>query len=307
MVISQMLREKSLASFRISNIRVRVEFSYWLVTCNCLTKIYTDDFFGSSRFLSWEMASLFVFGGRALFFALIITQSVMLAAYPATYKEHSSWYAVAASQALSVISLLGLVLFSGAKLQRLFYIWGLYILGLVISIAIVFVCVGDLLDKRRFLGPNVLKTVLCITPLLLLLLLNTAKDRKKYKEVVSKLCFYMTVDLFDSVEMLDIVLDEKEHNYGIPKGFEAGMIALACISLLLSPWQMAENNLKEEKPRKCTAILRNIAEIVFDVVFLAIRLVIVFKYKKDESIFIAKNGIGIILASFEIHDLLNKG
>ena len=69
-----------------------------------------------------------------------------------------------------------------------------------------------------------------------------------------------------------------------------------------------ENNLKEEKPRKCTAILRNIAEIAFDVVFLTIRLVIVFKFKKDESIFIAaKNGIGIILASFEIHDLLKKG
>ena len=91
--------------------------------------------------------------------------------------------------------------------------------------------------------------------------------------MVSKLCFYTTVDLFDSVEMLDIVLDEKEHNNGIPKGFRGGMIALACISLLLSPWKMAENNLKEEKPRKCTAILRNIAEIAFDVVFLAIRLV----------------------------------
>ena len=88
-----------------------------------------------------------------------------------------------------------------------------------------------------------------ITPLLLLLLFNTAKEGSK--EVVSKLCFYLTVDLFDSGGMLDIVLDEKEHNYGIPKGFAAGMIALACISLLLSPWQMAENNLKEEKPRKC--------------------------------------------------------
>ena len=85
------------------------------------------------------------------------------------------------------------------------------------------------------------------------------------------------------------------------------MIALACISLLLSPWGMAENNLKVKEPRTCTAILRNIAEIAFDVVFLTIRLVIVFKYKKDESIFIAKNGIGIILASFEVHDLLKKG
>ena len=77
----------------------------------------------------------------------------------------------------------------------------------------------------------------------------------------------MTVDLFDSGEMLDIVSDEKKHNYGIPKGVGAGMIALACISLLLSPWQMAENNLKEEKPRKCTAILRKIAEIAFDVIY----------------------------------------
>ena len=153
--------------------------------------------------------------------------------------------------------------------------------------------VGYVLDKKRFLGPNVLKTVLCITPLLLLLLymLNTAKDGSKYKEVVSKLCFYVTVDLFDSVEMLDIVLDQKEHNYGIPKEFGEGMIALACLSLLLSPWQMAENNLKEEKPKKRTALLRNIFEIVIDLVVLIVRLVIVSEYKKDESIFIAKNGI----------------
>ena len=45
-------------NFPDGNTRVDVEFSYWLVTCNCLTKIYTDDFFGSNRFLSKDMASL---------------------------------------------------------------------------------------------------------------------------------------------------------------------------------------------------------------------------------------------------------
>ena len=298
--------EKSLASFRRSSVRVHVEFSYWLLALAvALIKFISVTFFLSSRFWTEEMASFLVLGGRVLFFALIITQSLMLAAYPATYKDDSNWYAVATSQAPSVIIWLSLVLFSGAKLQRLFYVWGFYIIGLVISIAIVFGVVGDALDKKRFLGPNVLKTVLCITPLLLLLLLNTAKDGSNYKEVLSKLCFYVTVDLFDSVEMLDIVLDEKEHNYGIPKEFGEGMIALACLSLLLSPWQMAENNLKKEKPKKRTAVLRNIFEIVIDLVFLIVRLVIVFKYKKDESIFIAKNGIGIILSIFEIRDLLS--
>ena len=47
-----------------------------------------------------------------------------------------------------------------------------------------------------------------------------SKKWGKYKDVVSKLCFYTTVDLFDSVEMLDIVLDEKEPNYGIQKDLE---------------------------------------------------------------------------------------
>ena len=112
--------------------------------------------------------------------------------------------------------------------------------------------------------------------------------------MVSKLSYQMAVDLFDAVEMLDIVLDEKEHNYGIPKGFGVVMIVLACISFLLSPWQMAENNLREGKLRKRTTTWRNIVETVLvNLVFLIVRLVIAFEYKKDESIFIAKNGIAI--------------
>ena len=38
--------------------------------------------------------------------------------------------------------------------------------------------------------------------------------------MVSKLCFYTTVDLFDSVEMLDIVLDEKETTMASQKDLE---------------------------------------------------------------------------------------
>ena len=251
------------------------------------------------------IASFLVWGGLVLFFALIVTQSFLFAAYPAKYKDDSRWYAMAASQALSVIFWLRLVLTSEAKLHRLFYVWGFYIFGLVISILTVFAHVGNILHKERFFGPNVLKTTLCITPLLLLLLLNTAKDAMEYKEVVSKLCFYMAVDLFDSVEMLDIAIDEKKHNYGIPKAFGVAMIAVACFSLLLSPWQMAETDTSKRKPRKrmCIARARNIVQMFFvNFLFLIVRMVIVLKYKKDESIFIAKNSIAIILSIFEICD-----
>ena len=52
--------------------------------------------------------------------------------------------------------------------SSLFRIWGLYLVALVVNIAMVFGKVGDRIDKNEFSGPNVLKMILCITPLLLL-------------------------------------------------------------------------------------------------------------------------------------------
>jgi len=83
--------EKSLASFRRFSIRVDVEFSYWLLALAvALIKFISMTFLLSTRFWTEEMASFLVLGGRVLFFALIITQSLMLAAYPATYKDETN-------------------------------------------------------------------------------------------------------------------------------------------------------------------------------------------------------------------------
>ena len=104
--------------------------------------------------------------------------------------------------------------------------------------------------------------------------------------------------------MLDIVLDEKEHDYGIPEGFGIVMIIIACVSFLLSPWPMLESNPDQGRPRRKYVIIRIVVEmVVVNSVFLIIRLVIVFKYKKEESIFIAKNIIAIILSLSQIRDV----
>ena len=248
------------------------------------------------------MGSLLVCVGRIVFFGLMITQCFLLASYPAHSKDDANWYAVAISFAPSVIIWIVLILIGKAKLRWLFCVWGLYVCGLIVSIGVVFGVAGDGIEKKT-IGPIFLKGTLCVTPLLLLLLLNTSSDRKEHKDVVSKLCFQLAVDLFDAVEMIDIVLDEKEHNFGIPKGFGIAMIAVACLSFLLTLWPMAEND-PRRKPNRRTAIARNLVEMVMvNGVFLGIRLVIVFKYKKDESIFIAKNIIAIILSFLEIRDI----
>jgi len=104
--------------------------------------------------------------------------------------------------------------------------------------------------------------------------------------------------------MLDVVLDERENNYGIKKGFGIAMITVACFSFVLTLLQIGENKLENGRCqlRKKLAIIRNGIQMVFvNLVFLIIRLVIFIEYKKDESIFIAKNGIAIFLSSLEIY------
>ena len=139
------------------------------------------------------MDKVFLWGGRVLSLALMVAQCLFLACYLATYKDNSTWPLTGFSYAPSVLLWLFLLLVKKAKLLKLrwlFATWGLCVSGLVVSTAVVFANVGDSLAKERFLCPaNFLKVVLCIAPLLLLLLLNTAEDVKDHKELVPSSCF----------------------------------------------------------------------------------------------------------------------
>ena len=192
----------------------------------------------------------------------------------------------------------------------MFYTWGLYLAVFLIPLTVtIFLVAGDELDKTKFLGPNTLKVILCLTPVLFLFLPNTASglsESDDYRQLALRLTIQVTIDLFDAVEMLDIVLDENESRQGIPKWFGRLMMAVACFSFLLSLLQMAENKLVDGKVEqsKCLAIIRNVVQMLcVNLVFMVIRLVIFFKYKKEESIFIAKNGIAIYFSALEIYSI----
>ena len=147
---------------------------------------------------------------------------------------------------------------------------------------------GDGLENKR-LDPIVLKAALCLTPLLLVLLLNTANVADDYRDALSKLCVQLAVDLLDAAEMIDIGLEDHEQKFCISDEFGIAMITVACISLFLSPWSMLEIDLDEKKTKKRTAMARNIVEtFCVNIVCLGIRLAIVILYRKDETIFIAK-------------------
>ena len=251
------------------------------------------------------MASCLVYTARLLFFVLIGLQAYSLASYPAEYKHKDSFYGLVVLY-IPPVSLWLYIMCDDKKLQWLFAVWTCYIVGFVIFVGIIFggdEPIEDNLDKAKFFGPNILKTTLCLAPLILLLLLSTGTDSIVYRDLIWQLSLRMALDLFDGVEMLDVIIEENEFSHGVPKGFEKAMLAFVCISFLLSPLQLVEIKIRSSgrwKIRRWTTGFRTTLQIVcVNCVFLGLRVYLWRGYEKDASIFIAKNAIVICLGLFE--------
>lgn len=238
---------------------------------------------------------------RAAFFLVMILQYFSFASYPAYYEDQNGWYALPLLCFPSLI-LWFIILCNDKLLTWTFSVWGLYVwLALVPMIGVIFGQIEDKIEKDLFLGPDVLKMTLCLTPLLLLLFLNTFETKGKDRELLLKLAFQITLDLFDGIEMLEVILEENDLSHGLSKRFEAAIIAFVCISFVLSHFQLEENRFLEESSYKYIATIRITLQILLgNCVFLGLRLALFFKYKRDASIFIAKNGILIIHGILEI-------
>ena len=184
------------------------------------------------------MDSVLIWLGKLAFFALYGLQTYSLTSYPAEYKGDDSFYALI----LLFIPALGLwiwILWNEENLQWLFSVWLAYVwLALVPLIGIIFGGddpIENKLNSEAFFGPNVLKMTLCVSPLLLLLLLSTGTDSMSYRELIWLLSLRIALDHFDTVEMLEVVLEENIVPHNIPRSFEYAIISFACISFILSP------------------------------------------------------------------------
>ena len=243
--------------------------------------------------------SLLAWVARAAFFIVMILQYISFASYPARYENQNGWYALLLLCIPSLI-LWFLVVCNEKLITWVFSVWGLYVwLALVPIIGVIFGRIKEKIEKDLFFGPDVLTMTLCLTPLLLLLLLNTFEIESKGRELVLKLAFQITLDLFDGIEMLQVILEESE--VSIPRSFENAIIAFVCISFMLSHFQLEENRFLDTSIYKYLAVIRITLQILLgNCVFLGLRLALFFKFKRDASIFIAKNGILIIHGILEI-------
>lgn len=181
-------------------------------------------------------------------------------------------------------------------------IWGTYIVAYVVTVAMIFCKVAEKLTKEDDLGVNALKATLCITPALLILLLQLAIC-PSYRKSVLLLSIFAALNIFDGIEMLEIVLMQNEGHFDLNTATEKSIVAFACICFLVSPLGLVRNKFvaagKIEEREEMSTILGPIEIFGTNFPFLVLRSVVWGVYKYEASVFIAKNIISLVVGVVE--------
>ncbi|CAB3985303.1 Hypothetical predicted protein [Paramuricea clavata] len=181
---------------------------------------------------------------------------------------------------------------------------GLYIVPYVITVAMIFGKVAHKLTKDNVLEINTLIYTMCITPWLLILLLQLAICPSYQKPVLS-LSIFAALNIFDGIEMLKIILMQNEGNYDIDGELEICIVFFACLCFLVSPLGLIRNKFVgngEVKQRKGMSMLLIPLEIIgINFSFLVLRLAL--WHKSEAPLFIAKNTLAIVTGGIEFFHL----
>lgn len=252
-----------------------------------------------------------VWSGIGLYCVLYIFQAIFLLSYTTEHVNILLWILVGLYlPSLVFLSCFGCFLPSAMHVKSVQYVWIvwlLYIIAFVPTVAVIFTEVVPDLSISERLGPNVLKTLLCITPVLLILLLNVtiAPVNRRFVERVS---ITVALDLFDGIEMLAIILEQKGRAFDLDGSIEAAILIFVCISFVLSPFALFQHKVRfgEVTVRKKTMVIRTSVQVLLvNLAFLVMRFIVWFHYDYDASIFITKNIIAIVISGIDICAVFN--
>ena len=192
------------------------------------------------------------------------------------------------------------------EIGGVWFTWALYIIAYVITIGIIFGKVAHELTKDDTFGINALLGTLCITPGLLLLLLQLTIC-PSYRKPVLSMSIIAALNIFDGIEMLEIFLMQNEADFDLNKETEICIVFFACFSFFLSPFGLARNKFMAngvvKERRKASMFLGPLEIIGTNLPFLVLRAVIWHKY--EAAIFIAKNVVALVVGGVEF--LILKG
>ena len=191
-------------------------------------------------------------------------------------------------------------------IRGVWIIWGTYVVAYIITVGVIFGKVAHKLTKDHDLGINALMGTLCITPGLLILLLQLTIC-PSYRKPVLSLSIFAALNIFDGIEMLEIFLMQKEADFDLGKELEICIVVFACFCFLLSPIGLVRNQFMVNgvvKERRRTSMFLGPLEIIgTNLPFLVLRALIWHKY--EAAVFIAKNSVALVVGAVEF--LILKG
>ena len=182
------------------------------------------------------------------------------------------------------------------------YTWLKYTGVLIVEIFVVFALHSLVVDAKQniIFGSTVFVKVLCITPFILLLFLNTAGEGgAEFHGESGWLFVTMSAQIFDAIDMIDNVLNGNRD--GTPIGIELGMIVLASGCLLLAAWEFLELAHHSPESKNGARVYLLIGLILINLATLIIRAVVYVDYGWRETTSMAKN---IIMICTSVPELL---
>lgn len=246
----------------------------------------------------------FAWIGRCTFFDIYVVQVGFLAKYISDL-YNPKMAAIVVCLLPGIFLWLGLVIrykrTEKRSITHLWIVWSLYTFGFVVTVACIFAKEVEKLDKSNFFGPNVLKTTLCLAPLLLLLLLNTTVSATKNPKLIERISMAIALDLFDGIEMLDVLLLQGSE-LTVDKAMKYAMLSSVCLGFLLSAMALCQHKFdlpreKVKSRRKVTFFHAVFRVCLVDLVSLVLRLILLFSNGFSASIFITKNIISIVFCA----------
>lgn len=189
--------------------------------------------------------------------------------------------------------------------------WLAYALHFVPQVATIFKVFANELDRDDILSPNFLKLTLSITPMLFVCLVYSHHKsiesfaRKTYVQI---LVSSVTLDLFDSVEILEYLFDKEF----ISSSVEIAIIVFSCINFclpVLALYELKNNEFQEtgQVPAVSFKLLYVLSFLcLVNIPFLVIRAYLWHTFRLDVSILFAKNILGIYFGLTEIYEYYSE-
>ena len=254
--------------------------------------------------------------------SLLVLQGVILDYYLIAEESSPWWFAWIATDAIVLMSWVFTLWIShrnsrsattGTKdaIKFAYLAWIIYAIHLVPQLATLFKLKSSLFDEQLIFGPNMLKMNLCLTPMLFLFLIyahHDAKSHSRRKYYLEKMTAAVTLDLFDSVEMLEYLFDKEK----ISIELENSILAFSCMNIFLPTFALFElkfnkfHDSGETSPISFKFIYICSFMFFVNVPFLVLRLILWHGYHLDISVLLAKNALAIVMGIIEMIEFFGE-